>query len=221
MLFLHPENTTSANKCLDWFKNTGIRRDHGCILQCLNTAKNSNPECSRRCAEFCGAGKYGQSKLKASGYDEGLNMADLAFATTNPTPISLIANSLSKHAKNLCSQIFTHKGRDDSNDACRHFVWAALLYGALGPKDSKKILNNHENIPQVNEEAKNMDLFNNNLGLRAAKKILGKLNIKRARGLRLYHQAVLEDFKKRCQNKEFMVIKGEKECDLNETSQEE
>ena len=59
----------------------------------------------------------------------------------------------------------------DASDACRHFVWAALLYREFGPSFSQQVLDAHEQTEDQSEEEKRMDLANNQIGLMAAEKL--------------------------------------------------
>ena len=82
------------------------------------------------------------------------------------------AYKLALSAEKLCLTIYKTSASNDASDACRHFIWSALLYRELGPTLSQKILNAHENNPTQPAKEKNMDLFNNKWGLITAKKLL-------------------------------------------------
>ena len=82
------------------------------------------------------------------------------------------------------------------SDACRHFIWSALLYKEFGSKLSVEILNAHEkNLNQASQE-KAMDLANNRLGLIEAQN-LKKIN----------DESILKSFQKNLKSKNFIILK--------------
>jgi hypothetical protein len=54
---------------------------------------------------------------------------------------------------------------NDESDACRHFVWAALLTNEFGSDFAQQILAAHEQEPTQPPEEKAMDLANNQRGV--------------------------------------------------------
>lgn len=61
-------------------------------------------------------------------------------------------------------RIYESMQTNDASDACRHFVWAALLNKEFGPEFSSQVLNGHEQDLKQPQQEKSMDLANNRLG---------------------------------------------------------
>ena len=80
---------------------------------------------------------------------------------------------LSVSAEKMCSELFPVNNQDDESDACRHFVWSALLYNKFGEDFSLKVLWAHEEGSINTEEQKAMDMHNNKLGFDFSARLLG------------------------------------------------
>ena len=98
----------------------------------------------------------------------------------------------------LCLDIFKESGLNDESDACRHFVWATLLYKDLGLNLSQKVLSAHEDNKNQPEEQKSMDLANNRLGLTVA------INLKKKN--KLNKKEIVKSFQKNLKQGNFVVL---------------
>lgn len=101
----------------------------------------------------------------------GLTNDELPLAKRSPTDTSL-AYLKSWKAESACGRIYKVSDTNDESDACRHFLWAALLMESLGREKSEDILNAHENNPQQPEDEKSMDLANNRRGISVAERLI-------------------------------------------------
>ena len=143
--------------------NSGLRR------------QKENKESRRRCARgqrrFCGEKNIRQKYS----FDDphlfpDLNREELAFIFAHPAK-ALKAYYIGWEAKSLCSAFFNMNDASGPGDACRHFVWAALLHKNFGAGLSKRILAAHEADPDQTAEAKEMDTANNLFGLKTAARL--------------------------------------------------
>lgn len=84
-------------------------------------------------------------------------------------------------------------------DACRHFVWAALLVKEFGVEFSSKVLNAHERDPKQPENQRRMDLTNNKLGQAKAELLLKQK--------RFSEEEIIKEFEKSLNNGGIVVLK--------------
>ena len=111
---------------------------------------------------------------------------------------SLRAYGLSWTAISLCNQVYGYSDHNDESDACRHFVWAALLVNSLGKDFANRILNAHEDEPEQPESERRMDLANNLKGLEAADRIIRKGKMESS--------ALVEEFKRQLHDHKLIVL---------------
>ncbi|PIT99476.1 MAG: hypothetical protein COT74_10780 [Bdellovibrionales bacterium CG10_big_fil_rev_8_21_14_0_10_45_34] len=69
---------------------------------------------------------------------------------------------------------FSISFEDNEADAFRHFVWSGIIALEIGAAKAKEFLDAHEDFPENKSDSKNMDLFNNRLGIEYAGKYHGK-----------------------------------------------
>ncbi len=67
-----------------------------------------------------------------------------------------------------------HNYEDDNTDAFRHFVWSGFITHEIGHEKAKEYLDAHEDFPENNSAAKEMDLFNNGKGIEYSRKYGGE-----------------------------------------------
>ena len=165
----------STSDCHAWFESAGVEKDENCFLECsLIEADMGTFHCPAQCELLCT--KQSRSNrfiFNFSGLYPGLTVTERLLIADQPEKM-LKAYRLTWEARHICLNIFIRSKTNDESDACRHFVWSALLYKNLGLKLSRKILNAHENNASQSPEEKSMDLKNNELGLEAAKVLLKK-----------------------------------------------
>ncbi|MCY4321236.1 MAG: hypothetical protein OXC37_02360 [Bdellovibrionaceae bacterium] len=101
----------------------------------------------------------------------------------------------------MCLSIFKKSGTNDASDACRHFIWALLLYKEFGPEFSRQILDAHEKNNEQPIEEQAMDLANNRLGLAVATELSKKEKIN--------EKIILKSFRTNLQKGNFIILKKE------------
>lgn len=157
--------------CQNWFRETRILPGKECLLSCA-TAKIGMGTfyCSNYCEEFCKIQNVEKAVFNVTSLYPGLSVSERALVTSEPKK-ALKAYQMSWKAEELCSERFSRSRTNDGSDACRHFVWAILLFHSVGGEFAKVVLDAHENEPDQPESERAMDLANNRLGLLFAPKI--------------------------------------------------
>lgn len=154
-----------GEECDTWFKNANIQKEKDCLLKCtIIPTKMNTFMCPDRCNELCKSAVKQNTFFILSDLYPGLTAAERALAAKDPTK-TFKAYQLTWKAESLCSSIYSKSKINDESDACRHFIWAALLYKEFGLEFSNEVLNAHEQDPQEPQDQRSMDLANNRLGL--------------------------------------------------------
>lgn len=128
-------------------------------------------DCRNACPEFCKESMATDFLFKLSDLYPGLNEAERALISTYPKEAVEVFKEKNS-AETTCAEQFGDNRTNDESDACRHFVWASLLYKKIGSELSQKFLNAHEQQNGQPENEKAMDLANNRAGLLAAEKLV-------------------------------------------------
>lgn len=187
-----------AEDCQIWFKKTGIKRGGDCLIDCAVAKTDMGTfHCPVQCAVLCKTSIKKLFLFNLSDLYLELNTAERTLVAKHPKKM-LKAYQLTWSAENLCSTLFRKNGANDASDACRHFVWAALLYKQFGSEFSQQILEAHEHEPRQPVEEKAMDSTNNRLGLTAAKQLSKKNNLNR--------KTILKSFQKSLQQGKLIII---------------
>ena len=173
-------SAASADECLEWFEGAGVQKGEDCLIECaLIETDMGTFHCPERCAALCREQITERAVFSLSYFYQRLNPTERALIAKYPKKM-LTAYQSARKAQKLCRDLFAENLRNDVSDACRHFVWAALLYKNFGRKFSHEILNAHEREKAQPSREKEMDLRNNKSGLAAAERLskAGKLNKK-------------------------------------------
>ncbi len=187
--------------CKKWFENEGIKQGESCLVECgMAKTDMGTFQCPNQCPSLCKTSEAKKLIFNVS-YYYGLTPAERALAAKYPKKM-LLAYKLSREAEDLCSNLFSASITNDESDACRHFIWAALLYKKFGFKFSQQILDAHEQDNRQPSEEKSMDLANNRLGLVTAGDLLKKNKLNK--------KALLEAFKKNLKQGSFIILKPKK-----------
>ena len=187
-----------AEDCPVWFKKTGIKRAGDCLIECAIAETDMGTfHCPEQCADLCKAPIKKHFLFNLSYLYLALNPLERALVAKHPKKM-MKAYQLTWSAENLCSTLFRKSATNDASDACRHFVWAALLYKQFGSEFSQQILNAHEHEPKQPAEEKMMDLKNNQLGLTTAEQLSKKNNLNR--------KTILKSFQKNLQEGKLIII---------------
>lgn len=162
------------DKCLKWFQQKKIAIDSSCLLKCATISVDmATFLCPNRCPDFCKT-KYKEKLLFDFSYLYlGLTFSERALVSKYPKD-SVKAFSMALDAEKICSKKYETALTGDVGDACRHFVWAVLLFDSFGASRAQEFLNAHEDDPTQIPEDKSMDLANNQLGLSEGQKIKTK-----------------------------------------------
>ena len=100
-------------------------------------------------------------------YDQFQNLTEdeKIYLLKHPFHASSIKESKEK-AFAETKKIFGVNGRNDSSDAFRHCYWSALLSKELGYLNALEFTTAHESSPVNPKNEKEMDLYNNAIGLK-------------------------------------------------------
>ena len=199
LIFILFSHNVNAENCDDWFKESKININDSCLLNCLAYPVDLGTYmCHNKCTDLCHKSPYENWIFEISDLYPGLTLEERALVAQYTTKM-VKAYQLSAKAENLCLKLYPQSKTNDESDACRHFIWSALLHKELGADLTVKILNAHESEPMQPLEEKSMDLANNRLGQIEAEKMIKKKTFD--------DNALLEVFKKVLQEKRLIVLK--------------
>ena len=194
-----PSVFVESTDCQAWFKRQGIKKGADCLIECSIAETDMGTfHCPDQCDRLCRKKQKGQLYLAISKIYPTLTQAEQALVAKYPKKM-LIAYQMRWKAENLCLDIFEENGLNDESDACRHFVWSALLYKNLGLEFSQKILSAHENNQEQPVEQKSMDVTNNQLGLTTAEQLKEKNKLEKA--------VILKTFQKNLKEGKLIILK--------------
>lgn len=77
-------------------------------------------------------------------------------------------------AESKAEKLYPNSAENGKSDAFRHYVWAGLLTRDLGESTAREFLTAHELNPKQPVMEKEMDMFNNDQGIRTARGLLEK-----------------------------------------------
>ena len=100
----------------------------------------------------------------------------------------LKAYKLSHDAESACSELYPSSQTNDESDACRHFVWAALLQNELGTEFASEVLVAHELNPKQPQNQLEMDMHNNKLGREIGQKLNAAKNFSTEKALNAFQE---------------------------------
>lgn len=87
-----------------------------------------------------------------------LTPKEKSYLFSHPQHASIIEDSKQKAFKETI-RLFGHNGHNDKSDAFRHCFWSALLSRDIGYHNA------HESDPGNPKNEKNMDIYNNSIGI--------------------------------------------------------
>ena len=191
-------NSNGQSFCQKWFENAGLKKDENCIIQCgIAETDMGTFQCPEQCPSLCRSPNTERFIFNIS-YLYGLTPAERALSAKYPKKM-MLAYKLTWDTKGLCSKLFKTSVTNDESDACRHFIWAGLLYKKFGFELSQQILNAHEHDKNQPLREKAMDLANNRLGLATA--------IELSKDNKLNKKSLLESFQKNLKQRSLVIIK--------------
>ncbi len=189
----------AAQDCGQWFKDSKLKPGSNCLLDCASKSVDLGTiTCPDECSFFCESSGAEDFIFKISDLYPGLTAEERALAA-NESVRSATAYRLSLRAEKLCQKLYQSSSTNDESDACRHFVWAALLQDEFGAEFSNKVLNAHEQDPKQPLNEKSMDLANNRQGL------LSVEELKKAK--KFSDDSILESFQKNLAAGRLIVLK--------------
>ncbi len=199
IFFYLPIRVFAVGECHSWFQHAQLQTGKDCLLKCVATVVNRNTfYCPDLCGKFCQISKKEHLLFKISKLYPGLTNVERALVAIHSMKM-LKSYMLTWKADHLCLSVFRRSGENDASDACRHFVWAALLYEKWGLKFSQQVLNAHEQDPWQTKEEKAMDVANNHLGIKAVKQLLQED--------RFSEESLLKSFQTHWKNGHIVIIK--------------
>ncbi|OFZ18864.1 MAG: hypothetical protein A2Z20_02560 [Bdellovibrionales bacterium RBG_16_40_8] len=161
--FINPENTSQRIAVSDYFLNP-VRSD----VQPIILASTMPPldEIQKILEEF---------SLKLLGYMASqyptLNDSEKTLVKKYPIQSAIVFYN-AMIAENNAEKLYPQSGVNGKADAFRHYVWSGLITRDLNESSAREFLNAHEQNPRQPRIEKEMDEFNNELGIIAAKSLL-------------------------------------------------
>lgn len=174
------DKSSIPKECVVWFKGANLNLDKDCSFKCSMIDTDMGTfDCTRFCDSFCKPTKIEkkpvESSFKISSLYPGLTDGERKFVEKN-VQVAIKAYWLSWQADGICKEIYHVSDTNDESDACRHFIWAALLnsHPQIGTQLASELLDAHEQNADEPEEEKAMDLANNRRGLIASTELIKK-----------------------------------------------
>ena len=197
---------TGANTCPNWFKNAGLKAGEDCLLKCVSIETDMGTfHCPDMCDQLCAESIATQMLFNTSGMYASLTKAEQALSAKYPKK-AIKAYILSQKAEKICYSMFNKNKTNDVSDACRHFMWSALLYEKFGSKFSSTVLDTHESDPKQPKQERAMDISNNLLGLTTAEKILTKKRFFKKKRKKLKEKVLIKAFQKHLKKGNVIVL---------------
>lgn len=185
--------------CASWFKKSKLKPGKDCLLDCVSLPVDMGTfTCHEECTFLCQSSGTEDFLFKVSDLYPGLTAEERALAAKEPVK-SATAYRLALTAEKLCNRVYPSSRTNDESDACRHFVWASLLYREFGTEFSNQVLNAHEQDPKQPTAEKSMDLANNRQGLLSAEEL--------QRAKKLNDEAILDSFQTNLSKGRLIVLK--------------
>ena len=195
-----------ADTCADWFKNAKLKAGDDCLLECVSVETDMDTfHCPDLCGRLCSESIPKQILFNTSGMYASLTKAERALSVKYPKE-AIQAYLLSHKAEKICYSLFNKNNTNDVSDACRHFMWSALLYEKFGHKFSSIVLDTHEADPKQPKRERAMDMSNNRLGLVTAEKILTKKKGGRKKRKKLTKKVLIKAFRKHLKKGNVIVL---------------
>lgn len=158
-------------QCLTWFSGANVSPGFLCFYDCMLIQTTKQTEtCPLFCAELCEQSYAGAAFFTLSGIYPGLTDSERALVADAPREM-MRAFAYWWKAESTCQTLYFKSSRNDESDACRHYLWAALVRCNLGLDFSMRILDAHENNPDEPLSEKSMDLANNRASILACEKM--------------------------------------------------
>lgn len=191
-------------ECKRWFDKSKVKAGKDCSLDCsMLSTDMSTFDCSRFCDDLCESRPTEDQDFgfKLSSIYPGLTDAERKYADKHPKA-ALKGYWLSWRAESICKDLYFKSDTNDESDACRHFMWAALMSSELGATTASEILDAHEQNDSQPEQERAMDLANNRRAL-----IVGADLIK---SKKTSEQDFLSQFKEDLKAGRLIVLKGKR-----------
>ncbi len=192
--------TTADANCKKWFEHAKLSPIKDCLVKCAVLRVDlATFMCPSSCDELCNSSQAESWIFQLSDLYPGLTYQERALAAQHPLKI-LRAYQLSWKTEELCLTLYPTSKTNDESDACRHFVWASLLYQEFGPSFSSQILAAHEEDPEQPDREKAMDLANNRLGQLSTSQLV--------KAKQFSESALLASFEENLKRGKLITIKG-------------
>ena len=117
-----PTNAFAIKECQTWFKNTGIKKDSDCLMECVIAKTDMGTfQCPEICPQLCKTSIRKELTFKLSSLYPGLTKQEQALTAKFPGKM-LSAYKLTWETEKMCLSLFQKSGTNDASDACRHFI---------------------------------------------------------------------------------------------------
>ncbi len=193
-------NIASASECKDWFQTAQIKKGDNCLLDCSMAEVDMGTfQCHNICDTLCNSSVAKQFIFRISRLYPGLTQVERALSALYPLKM-LQSYILTWKTEWICFSLFKSSQTNDASDACRHFIWATLLYKKFGLEFSKKVLNAHEQETIQTKKEKQMDTTNNQLGLQTAQYLIKQNQFNKSN--------ILKAFQNNLKNGKIIIIRN-------------
>jgi hypothetical protein len=192
--------TAHADVCLKWFERAKLDpKSSSCVSDCVSVDVSMGTfSCPTQCASFCKRPLHKDFIFKVSEL-YGLTLAERALVAQMPE-LSWKAYRLSHQAEELCQKMYSSSLTNDASDACRHFLWAALMTRDLGSQVTSQFLEAHEEDSKQPAGERAMDLANNRLGALVAIELMKKTK-------RFSDESIFSEFENALKSKKLVILK--------------
>jgi hypothetical protein len=153
--------------CEKWFLGTGAEPGNAdCEMNCITAGVGMDSfMCHGQCRDLC---KSYLDRLTVEQLTVPYELTEAEKTLIQKHPKEAVAVFYSKYlSEKATDRIFgAFPKRNNEADAFRHYVWSGRIAHSIGEQKARLFLDAHESDPDDPKEEKQMDLHNNERGLR-------------------------------------------------------
>lgn len=166
-----------SHECVQWFRVGKIdSASKDCDSKCATLMVDMGTfDCPSQCDLLCKTQRGPSSSLGKFIFYPGLTQAEKKLVLENGKE-AIIVFVQKTRAEWSSDRNFPDQSLNDESDAFRHFVWAGLLIKELKEDRARKFLDAHEENHLQSSSEREMDIYNNERGIQAAKNLILKKN---------------------------------------------
>jgi hypothetical protein len=174
LLFTGFSQNVFSDVCDKWFEKLRLKPGPDCLAECvIADVGMASASCPQGCARYCRENLAVNFIFNSSELYPGLTVMERALVSKDPVAAAKVYKA-KWMAEQATLGLLQRNLPNDESDACRHFIWAALMVDALGEQKAKEFLSAHEQTEAEPAEEKSMDVFNNAEGVAAARDMKAK-----------------------------------------------